>query len=238
MVESDGEDIYSIDWEQAQHELHQMIEEKHRIDQEKKKRDEIELMKRNLEEKFIKERQEVEEKFKKQLDQIEMQLKEKNQSLEKNKFQNEIINVEKEFREQLKEIESTRSLKKKEIEKNEKIILLDLEENKKIYSKIKNQKFEQTLRNAVRKINKLKIICSEFNRNICFVIKIIKEDIETNFNSFPSEKLPDFLIKVENFEEGTVYYWNIETFYNRYDMMKELFEKYQEEDIDVFVNYC
>jgi len=40
-------------------------------------------------------------------------------------------------------------------------------------------------------------------------------------------------VKVENFEEGTVYYWNTETFYNRYDMMKELFEKYQDDDIDI-----
>jgi len=41
---------------------------------------------------------------------------------------------------------------------------------------------------------------------------------------------------VESYKEKTVYYWNTETFYNRYDMMKELFEKYQDDDIDIVVN--
>jgi hypothetical protein len=27
------------------------------------------------------------------------------------------------------------------------------------------------------------------------------------------------LLRVENYEEGTVYYWNIETFHNRYDLI-------------------
>jgi hypothetical protein len=40
---------------------------------------------------------------------------------------------------------------------------------------------------------------------------------------------------VENFEEGTVYYWNTDTFHNRYEMMKELFDKYSDDDYDIFV---
>ena len=27
------------------------------------------------------------------------------------------------------------------------------------------------------------------------------------------------LLRIENYEEGTVYYWNIETFHNRYDLI-------------------
>ena len=38
---------------------------------------------------------------------------------------------------------------------------------------------------------------------------------------------------MENYEEGTVYYWNMETFHNRYDFTKELFNKYMEEDYDI-----
>lgn len=51
-------------------------------------------------------------------------------------------------------------------------------------------------------------------------------------------KYGDNNIQVENYELGTVYYWNTETFYNRYDMMKELFDKYQDDDIDIAVIYC
>ena len=42
---------------------------------------------------------------------------------------------------------------------------------------------------------------------------------------------------MDNYEEGTVYYWSTETFYNRYDMMKELFDKYQDDDIDIVVSH-
>jgi hypothetical protein len=45
----------------------------------------------------------------------------------------------------------------------------------------------------------------------------------------------EILIKVENFEEGIVFYWTPEVFYNRYDMMKELFDKYEDEDLDLGV---
>ena len=45
-----------------------------------------------------------------------------------------------------------------------------------------------------------------------------------------------FLIfKVENYEEGTVYYWSTDTFHNRYEMMKELFDKYYDDEYDIFV---
>jgi len=82
---------------------------------------------------------------------------------------------------------------------------------------------------VVKKLNKLKIICGELRRNITldvFLSKNIQEPFENKENAV-------ILIRVENFEEGTVYYWNTETFYNRYDMMKDLFDKYQDEDLDL-----
>ena len=41
------------------------------------------------------------------------------------------------------------------------------------------------------------------------------------------------LLRIENYEEGTVYYWNTETFHNRYDLMKDLFNKYNDEELDI-----
>ena len=44
---------------------------------------------------------------------------------------------------------------------------------------------------------------------------------------------PNIIIKVENYEEGTVYYWNPETFHNRFDLIRELFDKYMDDDLDI-----
>ena len=43
----------------------------------------------------------------------------------------------------------------------------------------------------------------------------------------------NIVIRVENYEEGIVYYWNNETFHNRYDLMKELFNKFNDDDLDI-----
>ena len=34
-----------------------------------------------------------------------------------------------------------------------------------------------------------------------------------------------------------MYYWNTDTFHNRYEMMKELFDKYSDDDYDIFVTF-
>ena len=39
------------------------------------------------------------------------------------------------------------------------------------------------------------------------------------------------MIKVENYEEGTVYYWNLETFYNRYKLFEELYKIFEDGEI-------
>ena len=76
----------------------------------------------------------------------------------------------------------------------------------------------------------MKIITQELNRNINLDVVLQKnfleylEEINTPAN---------ILIRVENYEEGTVYYWSTETFHNRYDLMKDLFNKYNDEDLDI-----
>ena len=58
-------------------------------------------------------------------------------------------------------------------------------------------------------------------------------NLQNNAMEEGEEKTPSIIIRVENYEEGTVYYWSTETFHNRYDLMKELFNKFSDEDLDI-----
>ena len=77
----------------------------------------------------------------------------------------------------------------------------------------------------------MKIIISELKRNI---------NLEVDFEATSSEAsnpggqaVPKIMIRVENYEEGTVYYWPIETFHNRYDLIKDMFEKFTDDELDI-----
>ena len=165
----------------------------------------------------------------------EQKLKEMNQSVEKSKIETERMNVEVLLQERLKILEAEKAKKKREYEIKEKQELQKKDAVKKTQDVVhKSEKLEQTLHNVVRKLNKLKIVCGEFRRNVTLEIFLAKQNLLDISNESKIENT-QILIKVENYEEGTVYYWNTETFYNRYDMMKELFEKYQDEDIDPVV---
>ena len=74
----------------------------------------------------------------------------------------------------------------------------------------------------------MQIIIKELKRKIKLILIRPYDVIE-------KEKEKNLLIRVENYEEGTVYYWTTDTFHNRYDLMKELFMKYCDEDkFDIF----
>lgn len=238
MMKSNGEDIYQYEWEDAQKELEKGIEdinEKQRIEDEIKKKHDLEILKNEMEQKFNKEKQEVEEKMKIQLFEYEEKMKEMKESVEQSKLENSRKKVEIELLEKLKNLDIERSNKKREIEMKEKMLLVKKEIEKEMDSLNDNQNFEKILRNTVRKLNKMKIICSEFKRNINLEISIMKEPFDENSSSF-SYQTTKIMVRVENYEEGTVYYWNTETFYNRYDMMKELFQRFEEEEeIDLMV---
>ena len=77
-------------------------------------------------------------------------------------------------------------------------------------------------------LSKMKIIISELKRNINLDV-----DIETTSPDAASQATPKIMIRVENFEEGTVYYWPIETFHNRYDLIKDMFEKFTDDELDI-----
>ena len=77
---------------------------------------------------------------------------------------------------------------------------------------------------------KMKIIITELKRNINLDVVLQKNLLE----ELEEINAPiNILIRVENYEEGTVYYWSTETFHNRYDLMKELFNKFNDDDLDL-----
>jgi hypothetical protein len=83
----------------------------------------------------------------------------------------------------------------------------------------------------LKKISRFNAIIKDFKRDIKLEPIIIKDDNEKSlFNISDSSKI---IIRVENYEEGTVYYWPPEKFYERYDLAQKLFERFYEENLDL-----
>jgi len=234
MKTSNGNDFYDIDWESAQLELQKEMElenKKQLEENEKKQKDEIKSLIKGYEEEFSKRKNELEEKWHKKLEEYQQKLKEINQNAEKQKIEQERVNQERKLKEKLEQLEEEKVRKKRELEIKEKNELLRKEKAKHQQEYIhKSEKLENNLTNILKKISKMKIITQELNRNINLDVVLQKnfledlEEINTPAN---------ILIRVENYEEGTVYYWSTETFHNRYDLMKDLFNKYNDEDLDI-----
>ena len=106
---------------------------------------------------------------------------------------------------------------------------MKLEQAKKENEKIKkNEKLESNLTIIIKKLSKLKIIIKEFKRNINLEV-----NLQSNVMEDGEEKTPNIIIRVENYEEGTVYYWTAGTFHNRFDLMNDLFDRYYDNDVDL-----
>ena len=234
MKSSNGEDFYDVDWEKAQLEIQKEIElenQRQNEENEKKKQEEIESLKKDIENKYAKMKNEMEDKLRKQVEDYENQLNEMQQKNEKQKIEQERLNEERKIKAKIEQVEQEKARKQREIELKEKNELLRKEQAKKQQEFIhRSEKLENNLTNILKKISKLKIIIKELHRKINFEValhKNIAEELD-NINT-----QTNIVIRVENFEEGTVYYWNTETFHNRYDLMKEFFNKFNDEDLDL-----
>ena len=234
MKTSNGEDFYDIDWESAQMELQKEIElenKKQMEENEKKKQEEINTLKKDLEEEYSKRKNEMEEKLRKQVEEYQLQLKEMNQNAEKQRIEQERLNQERKLKEKIEQLEEEKAKKKREFEIKEKNEMIKREQAKKQQEFIhKSEKLENNLTNILKKISKMKIIINELKRNINLDVALQKNLLE----ELDQINTPtNIVIRVENYEEGTVYYWNTETFHNRYDLMKELFNKFNDDDLDI-----
>jgi hypothetical protein len=236
MKTSNGQDFYDVDWETAQMELQKELEietKKQAEENEKKKQEEINTLKKDLEEEYSKRKNEMEEKLRKQVEEYQLQLKEINQNAEKQRIEQERLNQERKLKEKIEQLEEEKAKKKREFEIKEKNEMLKREQAKKQQEFIhKSEKLENNLTNILKKISKMKIIINELKRNINIDVALHKNLLE----ELDEINTPtNIVIRVENYEEGTVYYWNTETFHNRYDLMKELLTKYYDDDkFDIF----
>ena len=235
MKKSTGDDVYSIDWESAEMELQKEIEleNKRQIEEnEKKKQEEIKLLKKDYEEEYSRRKREIDETLKKKAEEYELKLREISQNQEKKRIEQERLNQEQKLKERIEQLEEEKVRKKREIEIKEKEEMFRREQLKKEQENIHNnsEKLENNLTNILKKIQKMKIIISELKRNInldAILQKNLVEEIDEIQN------YANIAIRVENYEEGTVYYWTPDIFHNRYDLMKELFNKFNDEELDL-----
>ena len=132
---------------------------------------------------------------------------------------------------QLKEMSESQEKQKIEQERQEQEekLKLKLEQSKKENEIIKkSEKLESNLTIIMKKLKKLEIIIKEFKRNINLEVNLQNDAIED-----ADDKTQNIVIRVENYEEGTVYYWTPETFHNRFDLMNDLLDRYYDNDLDL-----
>ena len=226
MEKSDGKDIYEIDWEMAQTELQNEIEEQNKIEEmenEKRKQKAYDTLKISLEQKYNKERQEIETKMNKQLKEYQDKINEmKNQSEEKSKMEKEKNELQLRLKLKIEKLESEKNRQKKMFESE-----VVRSENEFTH---KSELLENKLINIVKKIYKLKGIIEDLKRNVDLDLFLSKNLID-HYND-PNTPINIF-IRVENYEEGHVYYWSQNIFHDRYDALKEMYNKFLEEEFDI-----
>jgi len=90
---------------------------------------------------------------------------------------------------------------------------------------------EQKLSKLIPTVNETNLCAKELGRAFAFSIKLVSI-IHDSMNLSPLERLKnkkvEIQIKVMNYEEGTTYFWNVDKFMNRLDMIKELVNIYYE----------
>ena len=92
---------------------------------------------------------------------------------------------------------------------------------------------ENKLSEYLPKILEVNLIAKELKRNISFQAKLMYFFMDsgevTSMITFPDKnKKMKIQIQVTNKEEGTIYYWNIKKFRNRYLFIKEILDRYFE----------
>ena len=117
LEKSDGKELYEIDWEMAQTEFQNELEEQNKLEEmenEKKKQQAYDILRQSLEQKYTKEKKEIEEKMNLQLKEYEEKINEmKNQNEEKNKIEKEKNVRELLLKNKLKRLQSQKNVRNK-----------------------------------------------------------------------------------------------------------------------------
>ena len=226
LEKSDGKELYEIDWEMAQTEFQNELEEQNKLEEmenEIKRQQAYDILRQSLEQKYTKEKKEIEEKMNLQLKEYEEKINEmKNQNEEKNKIEKE---------KNVRELLLKNKLKRLQSQKNVRNKLFQSEVIKEESHSLNNaEKLENKLINLVKKINKFKAIIDDLKRNVDLDLFLSKNLID-HYND-PNTPINIF-IRVNNYEEGNVYYWTQNIFNDRFDALKELYNKFLEENYDI-----
>ena len=151
----------------------------------------------------------------------------KTQSEEKKKMEKERQEVENQLKKKIEQLEIERAKKKQKVQekyKQSEVVMGEVE------STHLNEKFEKKLINIYKKIYKFNSIIEDLNRQVKIDLYLSKNLID-HYNN-PNAPINIFT-RVENYEQGNVYYWTPDNFHDRYDSLKELYNKYIEENYDI-----
>ena len=226
LEKSDGKDLYEIDWEMAQTELQNELEEQNKLEEmenEKKRQQAYDILKQSLEQKYTKEKKEIEDKMNLQFKEYEDKINEmKNQNEEIGKLEKQNNELEMKLKFKLKRLQSQKPIKRGSFQSE-----VIREEN---LSSSQNEKLEIKLINIVKKIHKFKVFIDDLKRNVELDLFLSKNLID-HYND-PNTPMNIF-IRVDNYEEGNVYYWTQNMFNERYDSLKELYNKFLDENYNI-----
>ena len=226
LEKSDGKELYEIDWEMAQTELQNELEEQNKLEEmenEKKRQQAYDILKQSLEQKYTKEKKEIEDKMNLQFKEYEDKInKMKNQNEEIGKLEKQNNELEMKLKFKLKRLQSQKTIKRGSFQSE-----VIREEN---LSSSQNEKLEIKLINIVKKIHKFKVFIDDLKRNVELDLFLSKNLID-HYND-PNTPMNIF-IRVNNYEEGNVYYWTQNMFNERYDSLKELYNKFLDENYNI-----
>ena len=226
LEKSDGTELYEIDWEMAQTELQNELEEQNKLEEmenEKKRQQAYDILKQSLEQKYTKEKKEIEDKMNLQFKEYEDKINEmKNQNEEIGKLEKQNNELEMKLKFKLKRLQSQKTIKRGSFQSE-----VIREEN---LSSSQNEKLEIKLINIVKKIHKFKVFIDDLKRNVELDLFLSKNLID-HYND-PNTPMNIF-IRVNNYEEGNVYYWTQNMFNERYDSLKELYNKFLDENYNI-----
>ena len=211
----------------AQTEFQNEIEEQNKLEEmenEKKKQQAYDMLRQSLEQKYKKEKKDIENKMNLQLKEYEDKLNEMiNQNEKHNEMEKEKNKMEKKLKHQLKRLQTQKNIRPKSFQSE-----VVREENRSPTKSI--EVLETNLINIVKKIIKFKSIIDDLKRNVNLDLFLSKNLID----HYNDQNTPiNIFIRVENFEEGNVYYWSQNILNDRYDSMKELYNKFLEENYNI-----
>lgn len=172
---------------------------------------------------LVQQQQEYETKLKNYEERIQLES-------EKQKLELEKLETMRTWKENLSRIETEKTQRELERERQRKEI--QEEENLKIFKTREKTYLENKLSRYLPKILELNLIAKELKRNVSFQAKLTYFYIDSHEISVLSVQEKNKKLKIQiqviNKEEGSVYYWSLSKFLNRYFIIKEILDTYFE----------